>query len=195
MTHRIVIAGAGALARELNAWLRDDGFDGEIVHVIIHPDGSMPDPFEHRGDDAWTCAIADSTIRHRITCGPLADKLVPSFVHNTAVIAKQSSIRTPAMFFPFSLVSVGVSIGMGAVVNVHSSIGHDVVLGDFCTLSAHVDLCGGVHVGDRVFFGSGSRVLPHLKIGDDAIIGAGAVVVHDVPAGATVWGNPARRVK
>lgn len=190
-----MIAGAGALARELNAWLRDDRCEQEIVHVIVEHDIGIPPSFEHHARDSWICAIADPGIRERIVRGPLAGKPLQTFMHRTAVVAARTQIDSASMLFPFSLVSVNARIGFGAVVNTHATIGHDVVLGDFCTLSAHVDICGGVKVGDRVFFGSGSRVLPHLSIGDGAIIGAGAVVVHDVPAGATVWGNPARRVK
>ena len=50
-----------------------------------------------------------------------------------------------------------------------------------------------VTIGSNVWIGSAALVLPGVTIGDDAIIGAGSVVTHDVPAGATVMGNPARR--
>ena len=42
--------------------------------------------------------------------------------------------------------------------------------------------------------GGGAIILPGVTIGDDAIVGAGSVVTRDVPAGATVVGNPARVV-
>jgi serine O-acetyltransferase len=47
-------------------------------------------------------------------------------------------------------------------------------------------------IGDDVFIGAGARVLGNIKIGNGAKIGANAVVIDDVPAGATVVGIPAR---
>lgn len=50
----------------------------------------------------------------------------------------------------------------------------------------------GPVIGDRVLFGAGAVVLGGVKIGNDAKIGPNSVVTTDVPAGATVFGNPAR---
>jgi acetyltransferase-like isoleucine patch superfamily enzyme len=47
-------------------------------------------------------------------------------------------------------------------------------------------------VGDSAFIGIGAAILPNLRIGANAIVGAGAVVIRDVPANATVIGVPAR---
>ena len=49
-----------------------------------------------------------------------------------------------------------------------------------------------VRIGRNVWIGGGAIILPGVTIGDDALIGAGSVVTRDVPAGATVVGNPAR---
>jgi maltose O-acetyltransferase len=46
-----------------------------------------------------------------------------------------------------------------------------------------------------VWIGGGALILPGVSVGDDAIVGAGAVVTRDVPAGATVTGNPARPLR
>lgn len=51
-----------------------------------------------------------------------------------------------------------------------------------------------VRIGRNVWIGGGAIVLPGVEIGDDAVVGAGSVVTRDVPAGATVVGNPARMV-
>lgn len=52
-----------------------------------------------------------------------------------------------------------------------------------------------IRIGSNVWIGGGALLLPGVTVGDDALIGAGAVVTRDVPAGATVAGNPARIVR
>jgi serine O-acetyltransferase len=47
-------------------------------------------------------------------------------------------------------------------------------------------------IGDDVFIGAGAKILGPVTVGDKALIGANAVVVCDVPAGATAVGIPAR---
>jgi maltose O-acetyltransferase len=49
-----------------------------------------------------------------------------------------------------------------------------------------------IRIGRNVWIGGGALIMPGVTIGDDALIGAGSVVTRDVPAGATVAGNPAR---
>ena len=50
-----------------------------------------------------------------------------------------------------------------------------------------------IRIGRNVWIGGGAILLPGVTVGDDALIGAGSVVTRDVPAGATVVGNPARQ--
>lgn len=50
-------------------------------------------------------------------------------------------------------------------------------------------------IGANVWVGAGALILPGVEIGDDAIVGAGAVVTRSVPSGVTVAGNPARPIR
>ena len=63
---------------------------------------------------------------------------------------------------------------------------------DHDTRRGHLEYGRPVHIGSNVWIGGGAIILPGVTIGDDAIIGAGSIVTRDVPAGATVVGNPAR---
>ena len=63
---------------------------------------------------------------------------------------------------------------------------------DRCTISAHCDLTGGTVLKNEVFVGSGVRIIPFKKIGSRATLGAGSVVIRDVPESVSVFGNPAR---
>jgi serine O-acetyltransferase len=92
---------------------------------------------------------------------------------------------------------VFIDHGMGVV------IGETAEVGDDCTLYQGVTL-GGTSLtrgekrhptlGNGVIVGSGAQVLGPFRVGDGARIGAAAVVLREVPAGATMVGNPARQV-
>lgn len=74
-----------------------------------------------------------------------------------------------------------------------------VTLGSECTLRLGNILGttqdGGWPVlGDRVFVGAGAQILGGVKVGDDAVVGAMSLVLHDVPAGSVVAGIPARKI-
>ncbi|MBP1625721.1 MAG: maltose O-acetyltransferase [Holophagaceae bacterium] len=72
-------------------------------------------------------------------------------------------------------------------------IGHSCMFGGFTRVR---DFDGHrtapVIIGDRVWLARGAVIEPGVRIGDDAVISAGCVVLHDVPAGAIALGNPAR---
>ena len=55
-----------------------------------------------------------------------------------------------------------------------------------------VAISGSCKIGDRVIFAGRAGCSDNLEFGDDAIIGGTAVAWKDVPAGARMWGNPAR---
>jgi maltose O-acetyltransferase len=85
----------------------------------------------------------------------------------------------------------------------HIEIGDDVMIAPRVHILAHdastkthlnYTKIGKVKIGNRVFIGASSIILPGVTIGDDVIIGAGSIVSHDIPAGQVAVGNPARIV-
>ncbi|OOG20520.1 serine O-acetyltransferase [Thioalkalivibrio denitrificans] len=84
--------------------------------------------------------------------------------------------------------------GMGVVIGETADIGEDCTIYHGVTLGGTSWEKGKRHpsLGDRVVIGAGAKILGPVQIGDDARIGSNAVVLKDVPAGATVVGIPGR---
>jgi putative colanic acid biosynthesis acetyltransferase WcaB len=86
--------------------------------------------------------------------------------------------------------------GTGLVVNDRAVLGRDVILRHCTTIGVKETQALGQGaapvIGDGVDIGSNVVILGAIRVGSGARIGAGSVVVRDVPAGATVVGNPAR---
>jgi serine O-acetyltransferase len=86
--------------------------------------------------------------------------------------------------------------GMGVVIGETAEIGDDVYIYHQVTLGGTSSEQGKRHptIGDSVIIGAGAKVLGDINIGENARIGANAVVVSSVPANTTVVGIPARVV-
>jgi len=86
--------------------------------------------------------------------------------------------------------------GAGVVIGETTEIGENVTLFQGVTLGGTGKEHGKRHptLGDNIVVGSGASVLGSVHIGDNAKLGSGTVVVHDVPANATVVGNPGHPV-
>ena len=83
-------------------------------------------------------------------------------------------------------------------------IGNDVTLAPRVHILAHdastkrelgYTMIGKVSIGNNVFVGAGSMILPNIKIGDNVVIGAHSVVTKDIPNNCVVVGNPAKVIK
>jgi serine O-acetyltransferase len=93
--------------------------------------------------------------------------------------------------------SLFIDHGAGVVIGETAEIGDDVTLYQGVTLGGTGFQGGKRHpsVGDAVVIGSGAKLLGPISVGQRAKIGANSVVIHDVPADATVVGNPGHPVR
>jgi sugar O-acyltransferase (sialic acid O-acetyltransferase NeuD family) len=152
------------------------------------------------GELYFNIAIADSRVRERIAEGCLAAGMAPfSIKAPSALDLGANQIGGGAIFCPFSLVTANVRIGRFFHANHYSYIGHDCEVGDFVTFAPGVHCNGNIRIEDHAYLGTGAMIRPGSQtapiiIGRAAVVGIGAVVLSNVPAGATMLGNPARRI-
>ena len=209
MGGRLILVGAGSFGRELINWAYDIAEQGGSAfsgYLDATPDvlaGSAyalpwlgtPDDFVPQAGDQLVLGIADPVAKQAV-----ADKLrakgarFARLIHPTAVIARTAVLGEGAVLCPHSLVSADARVGDFVAINAMSSVGHDVVVGDYTTLSGHVDLTGFVQVGEGCFFGTGAKVLPKVKIGNRAKIGAGTTIMRTVQDEAVMYTLPAKRL-
>lgn len=94
-----------------------------------------------------------------------------------------------------TIITVNIEIGSHVIINLDCTIGHDAILHDFVTLYPSVNVSGITQIGHAVELGTGMQIIQGKSIGDYSIVGAGAVVVKDIPAKCTAVGSPAKPIK
>ena len=207
---RLVIIGAGGFGRETHQWAQDMNKVNLRWNEIVFIDDNAEkykgqnffnkivcsiDDYSPKANDEMICAIGDTFIKKKI-CTSLEQKRVifTNVIHPSAVISESAKISCGVVVCPHSVVSVDSVIGKHVIINTLTSIGHDAKVKEFSTISSHCDVMGGVSIGSNVFMGSNAIILPNKKVENNAIVGAGSVVLRRVKEGTTVFGNPARMV-
>lgn len=199
------IYGASGFGREVMPLVRaqyaadadvrfvDDGLaDGEKV-LSFEAFAALP-----HEEKLMTIAIASSTIREKLaTRCANADIGTADIRAANALVFDDVEIREGAILCSFTHLTSAIRIGRYFHANIYSYVAHDCVIGDFVTLAPCVKCNGNVHIEDHAYIGTGAILKQGtpdkpLRIGRGAIVGMGAVVTKDVPAGATVIGNPAK---
>jgi sugar O-acyltransferase (sialic acid O-acetyltransferase NeuD family) len=118
-----------------------------------------------------------------------------TLAHESAVIAADAALGDGCQILPGAIVGPEARLGRAVIVNTKASVDHECVLEDGVEIAPGATLCGLVHAQRYAWVCAGATVLPRVRIGEGAIVGAGAVVRHDVPAGAVVVGVPARELR
>jgi sugar O-acyltransferase (sialic acid O-acetyltransferase NeuD family) len=209
---RLLIFGAGGFGREV-AWLaqqcRDEPID--IVFCVNQscylsgPVNGIPVRLleDFAGDIserlAYVVAVGDPEQRARIVGLHEAMGLRPAtLIHPRVEASRWIEIGAGSILCAGVIATTNIVIGAHVHVNLDCTIGHDVIIGDYATLSPGVHVSGNVTIGRGAFIGTGAVIIngsseSPLSIGDGAVVAAGACVTKPVEPGALVAGIPAVR--
>ena len=206
----LIIIGASGFGREVLQIVKDinkerptwtvlgflddnpDALKGyECDYTVI---GSIRE-WEPKENEHFVMAIANPKIKEEVTTN-LEKKGAQfvSIIHPTAIIGSFNKIGRGVVVHPYAKITVNTTIG-NFVSLLGSNIGHDVTVGDYTTISGICAINGRAVVGKRVFIGGHAVIAPSKKVGDDAYVGSGSVVVSNIRAGYKVFGNPAKKME
>jgi acetyltransferase EpsM len=191
------VAGTGDPVYNIAGFIDDDESKwGEVVNDI-----------EVKGGDGWLRDLASGGEKPRAVMAlgePKTKRIIAqklegavewvTVVHPAAIISPYSTIGSGTVIQANVFVGPNVRIGKHCCFNFCSSVGHDAMLGDYVSVMSHCDITGYDVVKDGAYVATSVSIIPGVTVGEDAFVGAGSVVVKNVPQGARVLGYPAKRM-
>ncbi len=145
--------------------------------------------------DAWyVCAIGASQIRQQVI-EQMGDVKFATLIDPSVLCSERVTIGEGTIICAGSILTVDIEIGRHVIVNLDCTVGHDDVIQDYVTLYPSVNVSGMVTIGEATEIGTGTQIIQGKSIGSNTIVGAGAVVIRDIPDYCTAVGNPARVIK
>lgn len=209
----LIIIGAGGFGREI-AWLTDrinkatplspswkllgfiddnEKFQGQRVNgypVLGNMSSINKFPKAY-----FVCAVGTSRVREKII--KKAKKQLPgihfaTLIDPSVVMSDLVTVGEGTMICAHTIITVNVTIGEHVILNLDCTVGHDAILQDFCTLYPSANVSGITNIGRGAELGTGMQIIQGKSIGDYAIVGAGSVVIKDIPPNCTAVGSPAK---
>lgn len=209
----LVIIGAGGFGREV-AWFTERINKAEPTWKIV---GFVDDNEQLAGqvingytvlgttqklaefkDVYVVCAIGSSKIRKMIVEKVLQinpELKFATLIDPSVIISDLVTVGEGTIICPGSVITVNITIGKHVIINYDCTIGHDAVLDDFVTLYPSVNISGMTHLETLVEMGVGSQIIQMKTVGKETIVGAGSVIIRDLPEKCTAVGVPAQPIK
>lgn len=198
----VLILGAGGLGRELYFWAmacgyQPIGFIDDNLHALDQHKGYPP--IIGTVDSApltapILCGIGQNPIRIRCVHALKArGATFTSCIHPQAVILN-AQLGEGAVVGPFAYIGADSIIGDFLFLQMHGLIGHDVRIGHFLRMDVGSFAGGYVTMGDNVTLYTHAKVMPSKTVGNNVTIGAGSLLLNNLPDDVTVFGTPAMKI-
>ncbi|MBR2674850.1 MAG: acetyltransferase [Mogibacterium sp.] len=209
----LIIIGASGFGREV-AWLverinrqeqawnllgfMDDNDSMQHESVDGYEVIGKTDDADKYPDAYFVCAVGASKIRERIIEKIKSQRPGAKFatlIDPSVEMSELVSIGEGSIICAHTIITVNIEIGSHVIINLDCTVGHDAVLEDFVTLYPSVNVSGATRLCKGSELGTGTQIIQGKAIGSNAIVGAGSVVVKDIPDNCTAVGIPAKPIK
>jgi sugar O-acyltransferase (sialic acid O-acetyltransferase NeuD family) len=179
--------------KEVRGFFDDDSLKWGQIILGLPVLGSIA-TCEAMGEGPAVFGIGRNQTRQEIDRIRPAQRWVP-VIHPTTWVDPTVQIGEGTVVFAGVVVQPGAKIGRHCILNTGCSVDHDCILEDFVHLAPGVNLAGNVFIGEGAFLGIGAKAIPCARVGCWSQIGAGGVIVHDIPDCVLATGVPARIIK
>jgi sugar O-acyltransferase (sialic acid O-acetyltransferase NeuD family) len=140
-------------------------------------------------------AIGDPKVRRQMVDSLPKETKYATIIHPSVVMSKWVDIGAGSIITAGTILTCNIKLGKHAHLNLHTTIGHDCVIGDYFSTTPGVNISGNCTFGDNVYFGTNSSVREKIKICDNVTIGMGGVVVKNIDAAGVYVGNPLKKLE
>lgn len=174
----------------------DDKADALDGYDNYPPILGLVETYQIQPDDVFLCALGDVNYK-KIYAQKILDKggEFISLIHPTAILGNNARIGKGCIVGAYANISCDTSLGDFVTFSIKAGMGHDSTIGNYTHIGGLTNISGFVTIGENVTVHPCCNIVPHRKIGDNATVGTGSVVLTNVKAGITVFGNPAKKVE
>ena len=208
----IAIIGAGGFGREVKTMLDsinlgsptfnflgfyDDGFEKGAVLNNFPVLGGVEDINTLMEPCSIVIAIGDPQTKKAIY-----DKInntnidYPNIIHPNVLISNDFvELGVGNIICAGCIITCNIVIKDFVILNLMCTVGHDTTISSFSSFMPSINISGEVFIHEKVYVGTGAKIINLLEIGENTIVGAGAVVSKSLPANCTAVGIPAKPIK
>ena len=209
---KIVIIGAGGFGREVKTLIDDINkkelqyqFEGYYDDNL--PKGTIINKFPVLGNiEELNSSTADISVVLGIGIPEVKSKIIdrltnsklnfPTLIHPSVIKSEEDvTIGKGTVVCAGTIITCNIQIKNFVTLNLMCTVGHDTIIENYASFMPSVNVSGEVLIKEKVYVGTGAKIINQVIIGKATIVGAGAVVSKSLPDFCTAVGIPAKPIK